>query len=240
MKIGISTWAYQDLPLAEALEKISELSGRAEILCEARHSLLDRENLEALESFSLDFTVHGLVTDVNIASVYPELRKASVQLHRRAVEASARAGAELYVIHPGYVAWGSCKPRALSALEESLSELARLEEDLDIRLAVENMPKSDWLFFNRPGLNLKGMGLVLDVGHAHTCDTLAEFIECSDVAHVHLHDNAGEKDEHLPLGQGGINFSPVLKMVEEKGIAAVLEHKNEHALFESLKAIESY
>jgi hypothetical protein len=39
MKIGISTWAYLDLPLGEALERISKLSGRAEIICDAGHSL---------------------------------------------------------------------------------------------------------------------------------------------------------------------------------------------------------
>ncbi len=93
MKIGISTWAYQDLSLAAALERISRLCGRAEILCEARHSLLRPENLEALASFSLDLTVHGLVADINISSIYPEFREASVRLHRRAIAASAAAQA---------------------------------------------------------------------------------------------------------------------------------------------------
>jgi len=108
----ISTWAYQDLPMAEALS-----------------------------SFSLKFTVHGLVADINIASIYPEFREASVKLHRRAIEASASAGAELYIIHPGYTAWSFCAQDAL-------------QEELCICLAVENMPRSDWLFFHRPDLDL--------------------------------------------------------------------------------------
>ena len=33
---------------------------------------------------------------------------------------------------------------------------------MGIRLATENMPKSDWLFFNKPDLDLHDMGLVLD------------------------------------------------------------------------------
>ncbi len=237
MKIGISTWAYQDLSLREALERISQLSDFAEILCEARHSLLDTENLEATESFGLKYTVHGLVADVNLASIYPELREVSVSLHRQAIEASAAAGANLYVIHPGYAAWSFCRLDALKALDLSLQELSPLQEELGIRLGVENMPKSDWLFFHEPGLDLQGMGLVLDVGHAQTCGTLAEFLVLPELAHVHLHDNFGQSDEHLPLYKGCIDFVPVLKMIEEKSITAALEQKTESGVHESLRAL---
>jgi sugar phosphate isomerase/epimerase len=237
MKIGISTWAYQDLSLQEALEKISQLSNFAEILCEARHSLFDPKNLEATESFGLKYTVHGLVADVNLASIYPQLREASVNLHRRAIEASAAAGASLYVIHPGHTAWSFCRLNALQALDLSLQELAPLQEELGIRLGVENMPKSDWLFFHEPGLDLQGMGLVLDVGHAQTCGTLEAFLGHPELAHIHLHDNSGQNDEHLPLGKGCIQFVPVLRAAEERDVTVVLEHKSEQALLESLEAL---
>ncbi len=238
MKIGISTWAYQDRALDMALERISHLSDRAEILCEARHSLFSPKNLEATESFCLKYTVHGLVADVNIASIYPEFREASVNLHRRAIAASAAAGAELYVIHPGYTAWSFCWQDSLQSLDQSLAELALLQEELGIRLAVENMPKSEWLFFDKPGLDLHGMGLVLDVGHAQTCGTLSEFLKCPELSHVHLHDNSGQNDEHLPLGRGCIDFGPVLKAIDERGITAALEQKTEGGVQESLAALK--
>jgi sugar phosphate isomerase/epimerase len=237
MKIGISTWAYQDLSLREALERISQLSNCAEILCEARHSLFNPNNLEATESFGLKYTVHGLVADVNIASIYPALREASMNLHRRAIEASAAAGASLYVIHPGFTAWSFYRPDALQALDLSLQELAPLQEELGIRLGIENMPKSDWLFFHEPGLDLHGMGLVLDVGHAQTCSTLEAFLGHPELTHVHLHDNSGQNDEHLPLGKGCIDFRPVLKAIEAKGITAALEQKTESGVLESLDVL---
>jgi sugar phosphate isomerase/epimerase len=240
MKLGISTWAYQDLPLAKALERISRLSNHAEILCEAKHSLLDPENQDVLESFSLEYTIHGLVTDVNIASIYPGIRRASVEIHRQAIEASANIGAALYVLHPGYAAWLPCRPKALRSLGNSLEELAAAAEDYEIIVAVENMPKSDWLFFHRPGMNLRGMNLVLDVGHAHTCGSLDAFLEQDDIAHMHLHDNSGQNDDHLPLGHGGIDFQPVLRVAEERGIVAVLEHKSEELLLESLDNLKNF
>jgi len=240
MKLGISTWAYQDLSMAEALARISQLSDRAEILCEARHSLLRPENLEALSSFSLKFTVHGLVADINVASIYPEFREASMKLHRRAIEASAFAGAELYIIHPGYAAWSFCWQDALQALDQSLVDLGALQEELGICLAVENMPRSDWLFFHRPDLDLHEMGLVLDVGHAQTCGTLQSFLCRPELVHVHLHDNCGDNDDHLPLGRGCIDFAPVLRMIEEKGVSAALEQKTEAGVLESLEVLKTF
>ena len=157
-KIGISTWAYQDLSLGDALERIISLSDNAEILCEAQHSLLDPSNLEALDSFSLKYTVHGLITDVNIASIHDTIRSASVELHRKAVEASAVAGASVYVVHPGFTSWPFYRDQALHSLDKSLEELRLMQDEFGISICVENMPKSDWLFYSCPGLDLKGLG----------------------------------------------------------------------------------
>jgi len=48
------------------------------------------------------------------------------------------------------------------------------------------------------------------------------------VASVHLHDNHGEKDEHLPPYDGSIDWQnaiPVLNGAQEKNLAIVLELK---------------
>jgi sugar phosphate isomerase/epimerase len=113
-----------------------------------------------------------------------------------------------------------------------------LQEELGIRLAVENMPKSDWHFFKKPDLDLHDMGLVLDIGHAHTCGTLPEFLSHPALAHIHLHDNSGKGDEHLALGQGCVDLQPVLRTIEERNISAVLEQKTEKAVIESLQALK--
>jgi len=239
IEIGISTWAYQDLSLAEALEKIACLTKRAEILCETGHSLLDRENLETARSFDLDYSVHGLITDVNIASIHEAIRSASVELHRQAIGASAEIGADVYVVHPGYASYPYYREAALRALDRSLEEMKPMQDEYGIKLAVENMPKSDWLFYSRPGgLDLKGLPTVLDVGHANTCGSLGEFLCCEEVVHMHLHDNAGERDDHLSLGRGSIDFGPILEKLASGKASAVLENKTEEAVHESLRALD--
>ena len=76
------------------------------------------------------------------------------------------------------------------------------------------------------------------MGHANTCGSLDAFLAEQDVQHVHLHDNAGCSDDHLPLGQGSIKFGPVLEMIRTRGISAVLENKSEAAVLESLNVLQ--
>ena len=239
MKLAVSTWAYLELQLDQALERISRLASRAEILCEGRHSLFKADNLEIASSFPLKYTVHGMIADINIASIYPEFREASINLHKRAIEASASIGAELYIIHPGYTPWSFCWRDAMLCLDQSLSEIAPLQEEMGIRLAVENMPKSDWLFFNKPDIDLHDLGLVLDIGHANTCGTIDEFLDHPALTHIHLHDNSGEGDEHLALGKGIIDLLPILRTIENRDLSATLEQKTERAVIESLEIIQN-
>lgn len=241
MNIGISTWAYQDLPLELALENIANLSKSAEILSEARHSHLDSHDLETMEYFDLAYTVHGLVSDVNIASVHEKIRTASIALHREDIKASATAGASVYVVHPGYVSWPSNLTKATKALDKSLSELQPMEEEFGLRIAVENMSNHEWALCIHPGFDLMGLGLALDVGHANTAGALEDFLSCPDVVHLHLHDNTGTKDEHLPLGKGNIEFDAVLDVIRARELSAVLELESEKAVLESIKALgETY
>jgi sugar phosphate isomerase/epimerase len=235
--IGISTSAYEDLPLEVALDRISRISDAAEVLSEARHSLLAPKNLRAMRSFDLNYTVHGIFMDVNIASIHASVRYASMKLHRRTIKAAASAGASIYVVHPGQVAWTCCREQALQSMERSLQELRLMEKEFGIRVAVENMPKGDWLIYSRPSMDLGGLGTVLDVGHAYTCGSLDEFMSFRDVIHVHLHDNSGSKDEHLPLGRGRVDYAAVLRMVKSRGLSAVLELKSEEAVIQSMEAI---
>ena len=107
-------------------------------------------------------------------------------------------------------------------------------------MALENLPKCPWPFFSSPGLDLKGLGIALDVGHANTCGSLNAFLTCPEIIDVHLHDNKGMRDDHLAIGQGNVDFGPVLEMISARKITAVLEHNSEMAVMESIKALRAF
>ena len=57
---------------------------------------------------------------------------------------------------------------------------------------------------------IPGIGITLDVGHANTnglVDAFLKYIE--EVNHLHIHDNHGQSDEHLALGDGAIDWKKV-------------------------------
>jgi len=82
---------------------------------------------------------------------------------------------------------------------------------------------------------LTGLRFNFDIGHANLADGPAEerleksFASLRDlVASVHLHDNHGEKDEHLPPYDGSIDWGaaiPLLKSAPADNLPVVLELK---------------
>jgi sugar phosphate isomerase/epimerase len=82
---------------------------------------------------------------------------------------------------------------------------------------------------------LTGLRFNFDVGHANLADGPAEeriekgFALLRDlVASVHLHDNHGDKDEHLAPYDGSIDWSvaiPLLKSAPQADLPVVLELK---------------
>jgi sugar phosphate isomerase/epimerase len=64
----------------------------------------------------------------------------------------------------------------------------------------------------------------------------------SRLMEIHLHDNHGEADDHLPLGQGNIDFPSLFSLLEKKKIQptyTIEPHEITH-LQPSLKALEKY
>ncbi len=63
------------------------------------------------------------------------------------------------------------------------------------------------------------MGITFDTGHANIGTKPHEYLKAIagdlKIFNVHLHDNMGKTDNHLPLGQGNINFSELIVMLDE-------------------------
>ncbi len=83
----------------------------------------------------------------------------------------------------------------------------------------------------------------LDVGHQHSfsqtplfawVEALGDFL-----AEIHAHDNCGNRDEHLPVGQGTIDFASLFMLLRARAITPLITlepHREEH-LAESLAGL---
>lgn len=204
-----------DRTLEEALSLIASQTDLAEILSDGPHSLFLAE--ETCHSFDLRYTVHAPVADINIASENEHLRRATIRVLADLSLVCDHIGAGCLVIHPGHI-WGEEMQDAASrALDRSLDDLAAIQKEVNVRLAIENMGAWDICFFREPGflddLAALDLGFALDVGHAHVNGNLEAFLEEGEPVHLHLHDNHGARDDHLACGEGSIDFSRVMQAV---------------------------
>ena len=242
--IGISTGAYANFSLGAALLRIAEIAPAAEVFDGGLHSLLDPANARVVELSGLPFSVHGPFLHFEYGSRSGREHRKALDEHRRHIAAAAELGARLYVVHPDLQRrWRGWDKRVQRALEQSFDELAVLQEESGVTIAVENLPFVRHTHFRAPGdLDLRGLGLSLDVGHAAVTGTLAAWLQDDhhELKHVHLHDNEGHVggDQHLPLGRGVVDAAPILELAREHGATVVLEHKNEADVMESLRHLE--
>lgn len=81
-------------------------------------------------------------------------------------------------------------------------------------------------YFYREAGELPNIGMILDLGHSvirspYPLDELPCRIPFH-IYEIHISDNHGENDEHLPPGEGTINFAALWRGLERKGFDGVV------------------
>jgi sugar phosphate isomerase/epimerase len=228
---GVSTFCLHQVLLPEALEKISAVTDRIEVMDEGLHYL---DSAEPLLSYNYHFSIHTPCRGTNIASLLEPIRKASVEVMAQCMGIAAEVGASV-VIHPGYFAWAEERDKACRQLGRSIKDLQGLSQEYSVRFFIENMGNWEYFLLKTPEeLPLIGTALfALDVGHAHQMKCLDRFLT-HPAAHYHLHDNAGNADSHLAVGDGTINFAAVMQAVRTSGVEPIIEVENFDAVQKSI------
>ncbi len=208
-------------PFREMLEAIAPHFDSWEIIAEGMHNMPDiQEDIrKAKDSYDIKFAVHAPFSDLNIASLNPQIRENSVAQIIESIRICNDLGIELVTIHPGYKSplGAYFLDKIKETNKKSLIEISRAGEEYGIVLALENIPKM-WISLCSDaqemmelidGTNLK---VCFDVGHAHISGTVDGFLDLKEnFVNLHLHDNNGDKDKHLVLGEGNINIKEILK-----------------------------
>ncbi|HYL83307.1 MAG TPA: sugar phosphate isomerase/epimerase family protein [Candidatus Angelobacter sp.] len=130
-------------------------------------------------------------------------------------------------------------PRKRDAAFSSLEHLILHARHAGVTICVENtlseMGHPDYLRAFVDETRLTGLRFNFDIGHAHLADFPEEeriekgFAPLRDlVSSVHLHDNHGEKDEHLPPFDGSIDWPGAIKTLQsapQTSLPLILELK---------------
>lgn len=246
MKIGVSSSSINDKNLYKSLEFAENLGIKhLEIMNEYPN---DSINIEAMNSYNLRYTIHCPITDMNIASLNSSIQKASINEIKNSIDLANNIDSNIVVIHPSgmNILGHKYNDKILSTCKESLEICGRYGEDNGVMATVENMPNINWLIhqdiFELNKLLLEiNMFMTLDVGHASTMGYKEEDIYFDSVKHIHLSDNFLEKDLHLGLGNGKINFDKIIKLYKKNNYKGkyILEINDESPLIDSINYLKS-
>jgi sugar phosphate isomerase/epimerase len=181
----------------------------------------DRRVRELMRATGIGTTVHLSYVDLNLAALSPTARAASVERIRGGLAYAHAVDASCGVLHSGfhYLRHPMVDPLVDQALTASLQAL----EGSTVQIVMENLALGADDYLRGPEqlrerVRAHGLRVCIDVGHAHVEATrdgetsIAAYLDTlgDDVTHLHLHDNHGQRDEHLPCGAGTIDY-PALR-----------------------------
>jgi sugar phosphate isomerase/epimerase len=218
----------------DVVRSSSEFIGAFELSVDFALSSVDDAHLDALAQLHSDgsqFSVHAPFRDLNIASLNPGAYEAARADMMRAIRVADRVGASVINVHPGIHGYFPKEfwPRMKRLEMDIYEELSDFGGEHGILVVAENLIKTnvhfedtwtlDGIIALHDGWRGTGKGVNLDTGHAHQAGlTPADALRRlgTRVKHLHLHDNhGGPIDEHLPIGDGTIDWEPFFTALEE-------------------------
>lgn len=258
MQRVISTYLYVNQKLSATLLAGFEHAAMdgVEIFCDRGH--FDYRSAEEVRSLASWFSEHRLKlyslhsptsrdfssrresrTPISISDPERVRRLDAVDEVKRALEVAERIPFQVLVQHIG-ASREEADPRRYDAAFNSLEHLGMFARQRGVTIALENTPGGlgapEALRNFLQETRLTDLRMCFDTGHAHMEDGVERSFEVMRdlVITTHLHDNKGEKDEHLPPYEGSIDWPAALKALRQApaiagGLPMVLELKDSGA-----------
>lgn len=246
MKIGASTLSGFKDDLGSNLEYFEELGiDYGEILHQYPN---DEIESDILDSFSLKYSIHSPLMNINIASLNKGIRKASIEEIKKSIDLASKIDGEIVVVHPGMVPFlgRGFEDKIYELANDAIRELGAYGDDLGVTVAIENMPDFEGhmyknMFDLNDVLEEFDMYMTLDIGHAYHAGYSPEDMYFDRVKHIHIHDNHGDEDSHLALGEGSIDLKEIIAKYQQNNYDGiyVIEVNNKDSVKNSLSYLKN-
>jgi sugar phosphate isomerase/epimerase len=189
----------------------------------------DRKKIsKALEKKDMFCTIH-MAYWADLGSEYIAVREGWRNECMLALNAAHHIGARKFLVHARPVGGFSMrskrfKKETIKNLSFNLMQLKNQAKDMGIAFVTENEPFDERITLKDfISISKKSEAHVaLDIGHAYIDSSNKELKNVirklgKRIRHVHFSDNHGEGDEHLPIGQGSINYEMVVRELKRAG-----------------------
>lgn len=234
-KFGLLTSPIESVP--EQIVRFHELGfDYAEIGIEepnATPQILMHQKDEILSSLSLnDMSAVGHTAYwVGFGSSHEKVRRGWIEEAKDMIFAASELKIEIlnfhfYGRHGMIGATEQSKNTFLRNFTDAMKELTQFAATQKVSLMLENAPPESHAplesveCFSHVMKSVPALSFHLDVGHAFIENRMRGVRNYVDVfgdrlVHVHMHDNHGKQDEHLPLGKGDIDAREIIRLLKE-------------------------
>lgn len=205
---------------------------------------------DALKKAGRSYTFHAPYMDLAPGGVDSKIRRATQERLEHVLHLAALVGPEIVVFHPEYEQWrhGEAFDLWFHGSVEMWSPLAKEAERYGVTLALENVFEQgpDTIKKLLEKINSLHLGFCFDTGHwlLFSKKEWQEWLEVlgNHLVEVHLHDNNGEMDQHLPPGDGTFDFIGFLRYLRAQRLSPLytLEVHQEEDLPRSFETVTRY
>lgn len=205
---------------------------------------------DVLAKNDLQVTFHAPFMDLSPGGVDNKVRQLTVDRFLQVIKLAEIFSPKVIVFHPGYDKWrfDSHWKIWLKNSIKTWTEILEKSSKFDFTIAVENVfeTKPNTIASLIKEIDSPRLKFCFDVGHFNlfTETSMEKWFKSlgNSIAEVHLHDNHATKDEHLALGDAGIDFERFFQLLQQYDSHPVVtvEAHNEKDLWKSLKYLQPF
>ena len=204
-----------------------------------------REVAEKLRDAGLSITIHGPFMDLRPGALDPRIRKVTIDRLKQMFDLAPYFQPRSIVCHPSFDEryYVSTEEEWLQNSVDTWKRFAVIAADMGTQIALENVYEKEPRPLHRllTALASPRIRFCFDTGHfnAFSKVPLEEWLERMGplIGQLHIHDNRGASDEHLPVGEGNFPFPVLLKYLQDRGMRPIItvEAHSEKDLWRNLE-----
>jgi sugar phosphate isomerase/epimerase len=253
-RIGLSMLYCLSKPFSTMVQRLASVETTyIEVVDEGLHALTKKRVAalkEIARSKGIKYTLHAPFADLNIASPFKPVLKATMKRLEESLSYASALDAKLWVFHPGnQTGISSFYPgEEWKQNIESIRALHEVAENYGVNIALENLPRKYGFLMKNPDdfakfyreTSLNDIGITLDIGHANLEGYTENFLRKmpDKIVHMHLSDNMGENDQHLGIGYGKIDWQRFAEILKDIAYDKTLMIESIEHIKESLKNLK--
>ncbi len=204
--------------------------------------------LRATLAYKPSLSFHAPFMDLCPGAVDSRIRGITVERFNRTLDLAELLKPACIVFHSGYEKWKYALQTDLWLRKslETWQPLNERAEKLGVKIAVENIfedePSNLKLLAER--MSSGNFGICFDAGHCNLFSAVPMSTWLEDlkpyIIELHIHDNDKSADQHLPIGDGNVDFPALFAAVNGKDCVYTIEAHNPEDVLKSIERLKAF